>query len=330
VIAMWSEDAERLALLELLQVRRLKRRKSQERAWRWLSELAWTRRTSQRDVLRLVDDHEADLKTLLDRVWPEWRAAQSRLAAAGLSPTDADWRTLLDRERAGAMPRPMPTRLNRRTATAVVGPHSKASLSETRRQALAEIDLTRDGLVRLRPTPGLALTSGTRALEVDVLVPVLRELVLTERSLRDGTKLDGHRPTALLLVENLGPYLDVAPPDGWLVAHVPGWNTATAQVLLEQVCDIPVVHFGDLDPNGLRIVRHLRYIRADLRWAVPAFWSEYVPARAIRKKWPPELVTREDPVLVQELACRSLWLEQEVIALDPRLRNALLDALPHA
>src|SRR5262245_47892456 len=100
---MWSEDAERLALLELFQLRTLKRRKSQERAWNWLSELAWTRRTSRRDVLRLVDDHEADLTALLDRVWPEWRAAEARLLAAGLAPTEADWRTLLDRDRSGSM-----------------------------------------------------------------------------------------------------------------------------------------------------------------------------------------------------------------------------------
>jgi hypothetical protein len=80
----------------------------------------------------------------------------------------------------------------------------------------------------------------------------------------------------------------------------------------------------------LRIVRHLRRARADLRWAVPAFWSEFVPARAIRKRWPPQLVTHEDPVLVQEIARRGVWLEQEIISLDPRLRDALLATLPPA
>jgi hypothetical protein len=90
---------------------------------------------------------------------------------------------------------------------------------------------------------------------------------------------------------------------------------------------MPVIHFGDLDPNGVRIVRHLRRIRPDLEWAIPALWSEFVERRAIRKKWPPGLVSPKDPALVQQLARQGLWLEQENISLDPRLRDGLLKAL---
>ena len=39
-------------------------------------------------------------------------------------------------------------------------------------------------------------------------------------------------PKAVLLVENVGFYIDVTAPAGWMVVHVPGWNTATTQLLL--------------------------------------------------------------------------------------------------
>src|SRR6266852_1059017 len=96
-----------------------------------------------------------------------------------------------------------------------------------------------------------------RVLNTSLVVDILDEVVTTERALRDGARLAGTLPRALLLVENLGPYLDLCAPEGWLVAHVPGWNTVTIRLLLEQMPAIPLVHFGDLDPNGVRIALHL-------------------------------------------------------------------------
>jgi len=70
-------------------------------------------------------------------------------------------------------------------------------------------------------------------------------------------------------VENLGAFCDLPAVDGWLVAHVAGWDTATVQRLLPSLERVPVVHFGDLDPNGIRIYKHLRTMRPDLRWSCP-------------------------------------------------------------
>ena len=120
-----------------------------------------------------------------------------------------------------------------------------------------------------------------------------------------------------------GPYLDLQAPDKWLIAHVPGWNTATIRLLLDQLASIPVVHFGDLDPNGVRIAFHLRAIRPDIHWAVPDFWSEYLKKRGRRLAWPEELHLDDVPPLVRELARTGVWLEQETIALDERLCGAL-------
>jgi hypothetical protein len=319
---MWSRDENRMALLELHHSGELLRRRNQEEIWQWLAELPWTRCTARRNVLSIASGRNSELEQLLTRIWPEWPEILQRLTSATLPVTEKGFRKLRDMERAAELG-PVPARLNRRTATALVGPHSKASLSSFRREALAEVDTTRDGIVRLRPNKGLVLERRRNRVQATFLVDIAGEVVLTERALIDGTRLSGRHPQAVLLVENLGPYLDLRAPDDWLVAHVPGWNTATIRLLLEQLPQVPIVHFGDLDPNGVRIALHLRATRPDIHWAVPEFWREYVRKRGRRLAWPEELKLDAVPTFVKELAHAGLWLEQETIALDERLCGAL-------
>ena len=322
--ALWERDEDRLALLELLEAGRLRRRTGQDEAWTLLDQLPWTRRTGRRDELELVPEHRGTLLELLDRVWPEWRPWSEALAERELSPTPSDWRRLQDLLRAGEVP-DLPERLNRRTATSAVAPHSKSSLSLIRRAALGDTTVTRDGIVRLRPPEGLRFARGEKAIEARDVASILGEVAVTERALLDGTIVEGVEGEfrAVLLVENLGPYQDLEPPDGWLVVHVPGWDTATVRLFLERLPEVPVVHFGDLDPAGVRIFRHLRRLHPGLLWAVPDFWAEHIDKRALPGEWPEGLELEDAPALVRELKRRSLWLEQELIALDPRLRGAL-------
>jgi len=319
---MWSQDENRIALLELYHSGALRRRRNQDEAWRWLAELPWTRCTARRDVLSIAPGRNRDVEQLLTHIWPEWPDVLQRLTDATLPVSEQGLRTLRDMERAGELGA-LPARLNRRTATALVGPHSKASLSRFRREALAEVDTTRDGIVRLRPNEGLIIERQDIRIQARLLVDIAGEVVLTERAFVDGTRLTGGQPKAVLLVENLGPYLDLQAPDKWLIAHVPGWNTATIRLLLDQLASIPVVHFGDLDPNGVRIAFHLRAIRPDIHWAVPDFWREYLKKRGRRLAWPEDLHLDDVPPLVRELARTGFWLEQETIALDERLCGAL-------
>ena len=322
---MWERDEDRLALLELLDAGCLRRRSGQDEAWRLLDELPWTRRTGRRDEFELLPEHKNTLVELLDRVWPRWRLGIEALTERGLGPTPTDWRRLQDLVRAEEVME-LPHRLNRRTATSAVGPHSKSSLSLIRRAALGDTTVTRDGIVRLRPPPGVCFIRGDATLDATEVAAVLGEIAVTERALLDGTVLTGPLRAALL-VENLGPYQDLEPPDGWMVVHVPGWDTATVRLFLAQLREVPVVHFGDLDPAGVRIVRHLREIHPPLRWAVPEFWSEYVDKRALPGEWPDDLNLDGAPELVRDLADRGLWLEQECIAVDSRLRTALEAAI---
>lgn len=73
----------------------------------------------------------------------------------------------------------------------------------------------------------------------------------------------------------------------------------------------------------MRIFQHLRGLRSDLRWFVPAFWKEFIEERGLPGVWPEDLDFSEVPSLVHEISARGLWLEQEFLAVDPRTPKAL-------
>ncbi len=323
---MWDRDENRLALVELVHEGRLGLREGQRAAWEFAAGLPWTRTTGRRNELEFVPSFRADAEDMLDGRWPEWRVARERLVQAGLPVTHEGWKRLRDRDRA-SQAGALPGRLNTKTAAALVGPHSKAGFTGERRSALEGIDITNDGIARLRPNRGLVLETTSCRVAASLLVGVAGEVALNERALRDGTRLAGDRPRAVLTVENLGPYMDVPAPPDWMVVHVPGWNTAAAVRILDQLEGVPIVHFGDLDPEGTRIVGSLRQRYPRLQWTVPDFWREWLPDRAQRKPWPDDLDLSGVPSLVQDLQRRGLWLEQETITLDPRLPGALEHAV---
>ncbi|MCW5831680.1 MAG: hypothetical protein KIS78_04405 [Labilithrix sp.] len=318
---MWRTSADRLALLELLVRGSLKRRRVQTTAWDLLAELPWTRLTGRRDELGLVVDRRQELVTLLERVWPAWGDGLAALTALGLPPTPDGWTQLQDARRAEGLPR-LPDLLNRRTAASLVAPHSKATLTNRRIAALGEAEATHDGSVRLRPPQGLIAITPLGRVDLAAVSAVLGEVSIPERALGAGLALEGSIRAALL-VENLGAFCDLRTLDGWLLVHVPGWDTATVTRLLERLRHVPVIHFGDLDPNGVRIFQHLRGFRPDLRWFVPTFWTELVDAKGLPGVWPEDLDVSKAPTLVRQLARRGLWLEQEPLVVDPRMSWAL-------
>lgn len=323
---MWDRIEDRLALLELLSVGSLPARAGQATAHGWLSELAWTRAGTRRGELRLVPERRGALVELLDRVWPDWRVDQLALLVAGLPPTPGGWSRLGDRRRADALPA-LPERVNRRTAASATAPDAKASLTPSRRAVLGEVEVTDDGVARLRPPPGLVARRGEHRVPLDPVVRVLGEVGISDRALRDGLRLEGE-VEAVLLVENLGAWRDMPRPGRWLLVHVPGWNTTTVLPLLRALEEaVPVVHFGDLDPNGVRIFLHLRERLPRLGWLVPDWWAELLPLHAQLRAWPDDLDLHTTPPLVRELAATGRWIEQERLVLDPRLPAAMAAAL---
>jgi hypothetical protein len=254
-------------------------------------------------------------------VWSSWQTEQVALLVAGLPPTPAGWAQLGDRRRAEALPA-LPDRVNRHTAAAVTARGAKSSLTPGRIDALSAVEITDDGVARLRPPPGLLAHRGTRSINLDEAIAVFDEVGVSDRALRDGVWFEGNIE-AVLLVENLGAWRDMPRPGRWMLVHVPGWNTTTVRQLLAKLGDVPVVHFGDLDPNGVRIQRHLREYLPRLGWLVPSWWSELVSLHAQHREWPDDLDLGGAPPVVAELAASGRWLEQERVVLDPRLPEAM-------
>jgi hypothetical protein len=67
----------------------------------------------------------------------------------------------------------MQNALNRRTALAQIGGHSKTTLSRTLEESLVETDLTHDGTVRLRPSSGLKVCCNDIVIEANILSSLL-------------------------------------------------------------------------------------------------------------------------------------------------------------
>lgn len=321
---MWDRLHHRLALLELTVKGKLKQRQDQAEAWQELITLGWVRRSGPQDERILVDKYRPKIENLLGKMWPGWRSVEADLAAHSLPPTSRGLERLEDLQRQATLVAPLPARLNQRTAIAVVGPHSKAMLTEQRRLALGAVDLTRDGIVRLRPHRGLELRRHGVTLAAAACCEVLGEVALPERCLQDGLELAGPAPALVLLVENVGPYIDIPAPPDWLVAHVPGWNTRTAEILLTRLPAAPVVLFGDLDPAGVAIAAHLRALHPSLRWVVFDLWRTLLPEYAQPGTWPEDQDLTAAPTLVQELARDDIWLEQERLTLHSSLVAELL------
>jgi hypothetical protein len=323
-MSFWSRRAHALALVELLRIGQLPRRVAQEEAFAALRELGWCRLATRQEVLELDPRHSAAIQSTLAGAWPSWRKELARLEAAGLPPTPVGWRELERQDRLDAVDEStLPERMNRRTAAATIARNAKARLGPFERIILDEVDVTDDGLVRMRPSTGLAICRGGDVRDARDLAGLLGEVSITDRALRDGTVLAGDRPRAVLTVENLGAYQDLVVPADVLVLHVPGWNTRTTKALLRAMSDVPVIHFGDLDPNGVAIVEHLRRWRPSVAWLVPPFWEDYVGRHALRKDWPGIPMPADAPAWVRDLPQRGEWLEQEVVAIDPRMREFL-------
>jgi len=321
---MWDRLHHRLALLELTVTGKLKRRREQDEAWHELVAMGWVRRAGPEDERVLVNAHRSTIENMLGKRWPGWRSVAVDLAAHGLPPTSRGLERLEDLQRQATLVTPLPAQLNHRTAIAAVGPHSKAILTGQRRLALSEVDLTRDGIIRLRPNRDLQLRRHNVTLAAAACCEVLGEVALPERALQDGLELDGPAPALVLLVENVGPYIDIPAPSDWLVAHVPGWNTRTAQLLLTRLPTVPLLLFGDLDPAGVAIAAHLRSHDPSLRWVVFDLWRELLPEYAQPGIWPEDQDFAATPALIQELVHDSIWLEQERLTLHPNLVTELL------
>lgn len=253
----------------------------------------WARATRRRDRVALVEAHRGDIEVRLDHTWPGWREAAERFERAGLVPGVSTWRSLSRRDRE------LPARLNVHNAAAWVTGDSKAWIDPRPGTVF-----TSDGVLRLRPSAGLSARRGGQT------VTVLDELFLSERSILDGATVSGTLPSRLLLVENLGVYIDLALGNGDCAALVPGNDTRFVSFLLSQFSGVATVLFGDLDPAGHDIATRLRREWPGLEWFVPSLADEILEVSRPGAAWGN---VEGEPPLVRELARRGRWVEQEAL-----------------
>ena len=327
----WNDPANRMAAVRLLREQRLIRGARTQEAVRHFEELGWVVQPPRGPEVALAPLAAPKLERLLGQVWAAWAQAASDLAAVGL-PLTAEGLAELGRSRClrEIGPESLPSRLHHKTLAALLTAHSKTGLATLTLERHTGIVATTDSVLRLRPSAGLALVlpDGTLA-ACDSAARVLGEVVVPERALLDGASLGGRLPQACLTVENLGAYVDLPKPPDLLAVHVPGWESPLTRQLLKSLPqNVPLHHFGDLDPEGLRIRRHLEEaLGRPVGLFAPRFWLDYADSHgqafaAGEEAWGAGDSWPECP-LVPALAAIGRWLEQEPIVTDPRMWAAL-------
>ncbi|MGA7877989.1 MAG: hypothetical protein WCA08_20190 [Desulfoferrobacter sp.] len=317
----WNNIEYHAAILRLLLDGILKRTSKVQPLVDYLMELGWITQSPRLSELALNQHGAARLPDLLDRVWPAWRQTFQQLRDSDL-PATADG--LLQLTRQNRLLPPLPRRLHHKTYAAMAGDHSKSHSAKS--LLPSGVELTTDGVLRLRANDGLILWFGDHRVCCDNWMAAVGEVILTERAILDGLRVSGRLPDLVMTVENLGPFVDMPKPKTFLLVHQPGWNTLLSLQFLRVLGpEVLWYHFGDLDPEGLAIYQHLNHQDLNVRLFIPSFWKEYEDAFAqtLSGGWPPSIKKSFEKPFLKKFFARNVWLEQEPIILDERFEREL-------
>lgn len=326
----WTKSELQLTLLEMRVEARTIRRKGNTELVEHFLEAGLLTRTPRRNEVEVTESGKRQVHQLIDRVWPEWEEVLARLDAGALPRTARNIEAMLRAIRRPSLHAPLPPRLNQKTYNASQGRHSKVRY---RQPSVEGVQITHDGILRMRAPEGMVLRSGPRSMRCgDMAALAGGEILIPERALLDGLAIEGTLPSKVLTVENLAAFLDLASPPDCLTVHVPGLNSTLA---IEFIRRLPTVgqslrfiHFGDLDPNGLNIYAHLRdSLASDMTFLVPPFWEEYVEGywQPLDGDWSGPPLPLALSLGLHALVERGIWLEQECFLLDARLTRELAD-----
>lgn len=290
-----------------------------------LDDLGILTTTPRRDLLALVPARLADYERYLGARWPGYREAAAVIQSRGLSIEAASLRKL--RRLHLKAPEGFP-QLNRKTWSAWAGAHSKSR--EASQPEGAEI--TTDDTVRARVNAGLQIRSVDGGiLNLDALQRTLKEVAFPDRCISENWSFCGTLPRLLLTVENIGAFVDIKKPDNCLLIHSPGWNLPNVLRLRARLpADLTWRHFGDLDPNGLRIGLSLTTASEagnDAEVWVPEAAATLLDSHSLLldRTWNVDGVPehlRSHPA-VAWLILNGRWLEQESIVLLPEFEREL-------
>lgn len=326
----WESDELRAAALRLLLGGSLRRTQHCADLVEQLDDAGLVLPTRRRDEYVLNQRRTQEYRRYLDACWPGYAEVARAFTDRGAAePSGAALRAL----RRAHLPAPTGrTLLNRKTWAAWASAHSKA----TDTPHPQGVTLTSDDVLRMRVNEGLVLRSADgHEQELASLQALATEVVLPERSFGRHWTLTGQLPALAVTIENQGAFVDAPLPAGVLLIHAPGWNSGLAGQLMARLpASVPWWHFGDLDPNGLRIGLSMR--AAGQPDKQPVLWIPEVASRLLESHslprstpWPLQDIPAQllSHSTVAWLASRGRWLEQEAVVLMPAFEQELSDAV---
>lgn len=307
-----ADRSNRYLLVELLRAGQLTVSKKTSALVEKLVTAGWVCWGDSRHVL-IVESKKLDIVEFLDRHHSGWSEEVARHG-------DSD-KVLTEQMAKNAARSDVPVCLqpdvlySQKTTAAVMLAHSKS------RSTNSNDDSARDWFARIRPNVGLILKRCSEQVDALQLSLVTGEIGVSERALISGTHLIGSIPTYIVVCENSAAFIDMEHESDAMIILGGGNAWLSAAHVVGLYPDVPIFWFGDLDPEGVAI-RH-RFVRRTKRKVIaiiPCFWSEYLEGYALpaKGKWLGCNLKNEGN-LVQQLAERDQWLEQEPLALDPRL-----------
>lgn len=312
----WDDDRLCAAALRLLLTGTLRTTKAAAGLLLELEQLGLIGPTRREGQFRLQAGAGNALRRYLQPRWPALTAAEATFAARPHLISAMALRA--ERRRLLALP-PGITHLNRKTWSAWAGAHSKSR----QRSPVQGVRLTTDRTLRMRPNLGLQLvTEEGRMLSLDDYHTVLGEISIPERAIDGAWYVAGTMPALVMTVENIGAFIDLPAPPWLLLLHAPGWDTALATGFIGRLpSDVHWMHFGDLDPEGLRVGLSMQCVSSGRR---PAVWVPRAAATLLtthalplRAAWPVQnlpTALMADPIL-RDLVDTRRWLEHESMVL---------------
>lgn len=210
--------------------------------------------------------------------------------------------------------------INRRNwkAAAGLGPKHAAKIP-------ARAILTKDWILRFRPNAGLLGVTAGGNIDLSAQADFLDECLLPERAWMKIQGMAGTFPKLIISCENLGAYIDLPIEDSTLAVFAPGKDIEPAASLIKQFPEVPWVHFGDLDREGLDIAHKMASTlgRTVQTW-MPSFADEYLDcARTVKTDW---AMVPDMPVYAALKKGRKR-IFQEIFMLDARLAEDLASLL---
>jgi len=283
----------------------------------------WITHTSKRDEFAITDSGRLVAEKRLSEHWPAWREDLVAFASLGYSPEDAGAWSLFKRAQANQIPR-MVTCINRRTLNAWDRRHSKVGAGPPSK-TLAEAQVTVDELTRLRLPPGSRMILQTgEIVDCDRLMAIFGEIAIPERAWGNIKQIETPNSRVLFSIENKGAFVDFPSVPNATLLFLPGDNTGAFQLIMSHMPPQTLIHFGDLDPDGIQIYEGMVSRGLAVRHFVPTYVDEYLitHAQPCKAPWPQRDYSSLHPV-ISTLVSRSLWLEHEALVLDHRFAAEL-------